>query len=904
MYEHIAAVLEEDVEAARARVKATGGGATATADGVWDTRGHFAQNGTYVITDKDWLNALLAYKHASKRGTAKEDGPADGEIWGGTSHSMEGHLSDLCCQDLRAAGVQLDKLWMDGDSSADTCFRRYFPDVVVRRCCGHKVKNLAKNLSNAAKRKTPDGKNQVQMLGLSCCCSGKNHSPDCGCLKEFQVMRIRLMTFGNAVAAGTDPAAFATRCHALADYFCGEPATAIGLKMVPAMRCVCKNCVKWGCLCGHCPSGQNCNCHGEALEPTCAGAVPYECPSPITCEFHAKEVQMHLAKLASEAEEMIDSKTGKGDSNGSEGKFNVLPRFREKGSKLQLRHYCCSTDLGLLQGNVLAAKALGLEHWVLRVLKRAGLPIAPAQRRRVEQALITLIKAHRKRQEPAVMRARCVWRRGRALDSQQRREFSAAAAAAAEGGPLAPYAYQSELLAMEEDEAQQELAQMEFAGSDDMLTHEHDLQEIAAAGHETQLASAAAAEQLPVVPAAAAAARRASSSSSGSLRQLEEPDPTAPVAPARPPAEFLFSGLLDDYICARGRTVLVFKFDLEATDRNHQLASITEIAAEAWLLTISAGDPPAKRQRRAGGEEMAAAEDVAAAQAGLSANYTVTWTRVDIAPFQVDVRPYALPVAQCLAVRRKQAGAGAQDAEEQLTPNICSLTSFTQDRAAAGKPFPAAWVAFMAWAGEAKAAAGAHDFGALLAHNGNLFDVPLMLQYGAVHGVDVYASLVELGISAVADSLVWARKLVNWPEEKARNKNGEPVVNQSALHEYFFPGEGYRSHTAPGDVSALSEIIRTVLFTETAAECAGRLFVTLGQHATRQQILLEKWERNQGGYGRSDPERGLCRCMAVMQSFVVPASDHRAEGRRFRCPRVPRKDEVEADSKRAGEGCT
>ena len=44
--------------------------------------------------------------------------------------------------------------------------------------------------------------------------------------------------------------------------------------------------------------------------------------------------------------------------------------------------------------------------------------------------------------------------------------------------------------------------------------------------------------------------------------------------------------------------------------------------------------------------------------------------------------------------------------------------------------------------------------------------------------------------------------------------------------------------------------------------------------------------------------------MAVMQSFVVPASDHRAEGRRFRCPRVPRKDEVEADSKRAGEGCT
>jgi hypothetical protein len=91
---------------------------------------------------------------------------------------------------------------MDGDSSADACFLRYLSQIIIMLCCGYKVKNLFKNLSSAAKRKLPDGKHQAELAGLRCCCTGTNHWPDCGCSKEFHVLRVRLMTFGNAVQAG------------------------------------------------------------------------------------------------------------------------------------------------------------------------------------------------------------------------------------------------------------------------------------------------------------------------------------------------------------------------------------------------------------------------------------------------------------------------------------------------------------------------------------------------------------------------------------------------------------------------------------------------------------------------------------------------------------------------------
>eukprot|EP01052_Picozoa_sp_SAG31_P021172 SAG31_NODE_1624_length_7717_cov_43.227750_2_plen_627_part_00 len=261
LYPTITAVLNEDVQTARARVRATGRGATVTADGAWDTRGHFAQNGTYVITDSEHLNALLAYKHAGKRGREME-GDA-GLLWGGTSHAMEGFLASLCCAELKEACVSIRKLWMDGDSSADCIFQHVFPDVLVRRCSGHKVKNLATNLGKAVKRKHPDGKNSAAILGLQCVCVGKNHSLGCGCLKEHHVLRIRLMSFANAVAAGTSPDVFAARCHALADYVTGNPTTAIGLRMVPAKRCKCGRCQKWRCTCGHCDADKDCDCIGE-----------------------------------------------------------------------------------------------------------------------------------------------------------------------------------------------------------------------------------------------------------------------------------------------------------------------------------------------------------------------------------------------------------------------------------------------------------------------------------------------------------------------------------------------------------------------------------------------------------------------------------------------------------------
>jgi hypothetical protein len=101
-------VLNKDIEAARARVRATCRGATCMADGVWDTCGFRAMDGSYVITDQAWLNALLAYRHACKRG--RPEGRPDGVKWDGTSHAMEGYLAQLCSADLVAAGVMFAKL--------------------------------------------------------------------------------------------------------------------------------------------------------------------------------------------------------------------------------------------------------------------------------------------------------------------------------------------------------------------------------------------------------------------------------------------------------------------------------------------------------------------------------------------------------------------------------------------------------------------------------------------------------------------------------------------------------------------------------------------------------------------------------------------------------------------------
>ena len=79
LYPFIVQVLNEDVAAARERLKRLGIGAVVSGDGVWLTRGHFSQCGSFTVGDLEFLDALLAYAHAAKRGPS-EPLPTEGEV--------------------------------------------------------------------------------------------------------------------------------------------------------------------------------------------------------------------------------------------------------------------------------------------------------------------------------------------------------------------------------------------------------------------------------------------------------------------------------------------------------------------------------------------------------------------------------------------------------------------------------------------------------------------------------------------------------------------------------------------------------------------------------------------------------------------------------------------------------
>jgi hypothetical protein len=70
LYPHVTAALDEDIAAAYTKIRELGlaDEVVCTADGVWDTVGHFAKNATYVVCWYGFLDALLSYKHACMRG--------------------------------------------------------------------------------------------------------------------------------------------------------------------------------------------------------------------------------------------------------------------------------------------------------------------------------------------------------------------------------------------------------------------------------------------------------------------------------------------------------------------------------------------------------------------------------------------------------------------------------------------------------------------------------------------------------------------------------------------------------------------------------------------------------------------------------------------------------------------
>ena len=114
--------------------------AVASADAAWMTRGYHSKNGTFSV--RNYYNgALLYYKHLCQRG---RDNIVEGELYKGTSKSMEGFAAREVMHQAREEGMKLAVRWQDSDSSSAKPVAECFPECKIMICGGHAGKNHLK----------------------------------------------------------------------------------------------------------------------------------------------------------------------------------------------------------------------------------------------------------------------------------------------------------------------------------------------------------------------------------------------------------------------------------------------------------------------------------------------------------------------------------------------------------------------------------------------------------------------------------------------------------------------------------------------------------------------------------------------------------------------------------------
>jgi len=114
-------------------------------------------------------------------------------------------------------------------------------------------------------------------------------------------------------------------------------------------------------------------CGSYENDVTCKGE-DYHTKNPLTCPFHALVYEIECCSRADQASSIIHTELGRGQSNYPEASHNVLVRFRSKEKYL---HYMKSTNLGLLQANMIwLGKKSGLPyHWLLELFTHLKLPL-------------------------------------------------------------------------------------------------------------------------------------------------------------------------------------------------------------------------------------------------------------------------------------------------------------------------------------------------------------------------------------------------------------------------------------------------------------------------------------------------------------------------------------------------
>ena len=125
--------------------------AVTSVDAAWMTHGHNSKNGTFSVRNYN-NEALLYYKHLCQCG---RDNIVKGELYKGTSKSMEGFAQPEVMNQAKEEGMKFAVHWQDSDSSSAKPVAKCFPECKIMICGGHAGKNHLNALEKYSNVKAP-----------------------------------------------------------------------------------------------------------------------------------------------------------------------------------------------------------------------------------------------------------------------------------------------------------------------------------------------------------------------------------------------------------------------------------------------------------------------------------------------------------------------------------------------------------------------------------------------------------------------------------------------------------------------------------------------------------------------------------------------------------------------------
>ena len=424
MYPVVKEMVDEMCEEAKEEMKAmeedtlgSWKNAVTSADATWMTRGRHSKNGTFSV--RNYYNgALLYYQHLCQRG---RDDIVGGELYKGTSKSMEGFAAREVMNRAREEGMKLAVHWQDSDSSSAKPVAENFPECKVMICGGHAGRAHLKALEKYSKVKKPSARfikmhkrKFPQINEVTCPCS--QHKAGCGCLTDAFIARAR-NNFSHILTDSKSAEEFAKRLRVLPRHVRDEHEwEEVKEEGAEPTREHCDFHPLKVCSCGNCADKENFECEGRDY------ATWYR----LACPFHSLVYEIECDYRASMADCLVHPVLKRGHSNWLEASHNVFIRFRSKDISLERLHYEVSTNLGLLQSNMtyMYEKRGRNYHWIPDLYKRLNLPVYEGIQEAVTTSNIKRRQQLGRTKQEKVKKRRMQLLKLRTKEAAERREWS------------------------------------------------------------------------------------------------------------------------------------------------------------------------------------------------------------------------------------------------------------------------------------------------------------------------------------------------------------------------------------------------------------------------------------------------------------------------------------------------